>query len=261
MPRVRQKPRQKKSSIRAGLPLLALVGAGLLAARQGEALMIRFDALLPIRHVRVEGEFANLDPEALRKVLLPLLQRNYVRVDLQAVEQAAAGLPWVAAARVARIWPDTVVVDITERNPVARWGNDSLISDNGVVFPADGSGDADYSDLPSLEGPSGHEVEVLAMLKRLNEKFTKDRVTVVDLRLSERLAWKARLSDGLEIVYGNQDPLAATDRLLTVLLRLAEYHPGALKRLDFRYRSGFAVTFKPDAAAPPAEKIAIPKAG
>jgi cell division protein FtsQ len=261
MPRIRQKPRQKWPNIRAGLSLLAMVAVGFLIAWQRDSLMVRFDALLPIRHVRVEGEFANLDPEELRKVLLPLLHRNYFRADLQAVEQAAAVLPWVAAARVARIWPDTVMVEVTEHNPVARWGSNSLISDNGVVFPADRSGDADYSGLPALQGPAGHEGEVLAMLKGLNEKFAKGRVAVVDLRLSDRLAWRAVLSDGLEVVYGNKDPLAATERMLSVLLRLAEYHPGTLKRLDFRYRSGFAVTFNPVVTAPPVERNATPKSG
>lgn len=262
MPRVRQKHRKKKPGFRAGLlPLLALFGAGLLVAWQRESLMVRFDALLPIKHVRVEGEFANLDPEELRKVLRPLVQRNYFSADLAAMEQVATGLPWVSTARVARIWPDTVVLDITEQTPVARWGKSSLISQAGVVFPADGPGEGDYSDLPALEGPVGHETEVLAMLNGLNEKFAKGATAVVELRLSERLAWQALLSDGLEIVYGNQDPLAATDRMLAVLQRLPEYHPGALKRLDFRYRSGFAVTFKPEVAAPPEEGSAISKAG
>jgi cell division protein FtsQ len=179
------------------------------------------------------------------------------------VWRAPAGGGTGTGAGTLLVLPDsgTVMVEVTEHNPVARWGSNSLISDNGVVFPADRSGDADYSGLPALQGPAGHEGEVLAMLKGLNEKFAKGRVAVVDLRLSDRLAWRAVLSDGLEVVYGNKDPLAATERMLSVLLRLAEYHPGTLKRLDFRYRSGFAVTFNPVVTAPPVERNATPKSG
>jgi len=261
MPRVRQKPRQKRIKFRTGLAFLMFAGGVSLGVWQWTALVARFDALLPIRHVRIEGEFANLDPEGLQKVLLPLVQRNYFRADVAAVEQAATELPWVGAARVARVWPDTVVVVITEQTPVARWGDASLVSDAGVVFPVMPLGGADFSDLPALRGPTGREAEVLGMLTGLNEKFMARQTPVRSLRLSDRLAWTAVLSDGLEIVYGNRDPLGSTDRILAWLPHLGEQHSGPLRRLDLRYPRGFAVTFEPEGDAPPAQTPAIPKAG
>jgi cell division protein FtsQ len=83
---------------------------------------------------------------------------------------------------------------------------------------------------------------------------------VLWLELSDRLAWTAGLSDGLEIVYGNSEPLPATERLLAWLPSLGEHRAGALRRLDLRYPRGFAVTFKPQLTVP-AESQPTPKAG
>ncbi len=249
MPRIRHKRRRKPPDIAAGFLLIGLVLAGLMVSLRWGAVITWFDRLMPVRHARIEGGFAHVDPEDLRQAVLPLLRRNYLTLDLAAVERAAAGVPWVKAVRVVRIWPDAVVVDLVEHLPLARWGGDRLISAEGVVFPIK-PGAADFSRLPVIDGPAGHEREVLAMLQSLNGKFVLWAIPVMELRLSDRLAWTARLSNGLEIAYGNKDPLSATDRMMALLPRVREQHPGALQKLDLRYPSGFAVTWRPELVGP-----------
>lgn len=252
MPRNRKKPLRKQPNYWTGLLVAVVVAAGGLAALNWAMVMARLDDLMPIRHVRVEGEFANLDPESLRKTLLPLVRRNYFLVDFDALEQAAVEEPWVRAVRFSRVWPDTVVVEVQEHEPVARWGRDQLMSESGVVFPKGPGTVSDFSSLPALEGPVGHEAEVLAMLRELNEKFAERATPVADLKLSDRLGWSAVLVDGLEIAYGSKNPLEATDRMLALLPRLRERRPGVPQRLDLRYPSGFAVTWKPEPGPPTA---------
>jgi cell division protein FtsQ len=72
-------------------------------------------------------------------------------------------------ARVARIWPNTVQIDVTEQEAIARWGHDSLIGRYGRYsgYPEAGW----FHHLPLLMGPEGREHEVLAMLEGLNQDF------------------------------------------------------------------------------------------
>ena len=246
MPRTRPRPRRKRSPALPALMLLGIAGVIGLA-------VLRFESLMPIRHVRIEGALANSDPEDFKKALSPWVRHSYFTVDLKALEQAIAAVPWVNTARISRIWPDTIIVEIDEQDPIARWGSDELLGANGEAFKRPAGG-ADFSGLPMLSGPRGRERQVLEMMAALNEKLTNRHTQVAALHLSSRLAWEARLSNGLEIAYGiaygNQDPLAAMDRALAWLPRLGEQRMAAIRKLDLRYSSGFAVIWKPAAPAP-----------
>jgi len=60
--------------------------------------------------------------------------------DFQAAKARVEALPWVLQARIERLLPDTLVVRIIERHPMALWQNQgqfSLIDDNGVVITRD----------------------------------------------------------------------------------------------------------------------------
>ena len=63
--------------------------------------------------------------------------QNILRVDTTAVASALSGLPWVAEARVAKKFPDTIDVSLVEHRAVLvaeREDGDHLIDANGKVF-------------------------------------------------------------------------------------------------------------------------------
>jgi cell division protein FtsQ len=204
---------------------------------------------LPVEYVRVEGSLWNLDPEEFRTVVMPHAQTGYFMLDLKVVEAAVSTLAWVDHVEAARIWPDTVVLRVVEQQPVARWGEHGLLNVRGASFtPANA---AAFTRLPQLAGPPGREKEVLGMMRALNLKLKARQLRVETLRLSKRLAWEAQLEGGMEIVYGNQDPLAATDRLLALLPQLGEERIASIRKLDLRYPNGFSVVWKPENPTPP----------
>jgi cell division protein FtsQ len=210
----------------------------------------KLKALYPVRQVRVEGPLWNSDAEAFRGVLAPLTRTGLFNVDLAGIEAAVKAMPWTDRVEVARAWPDTVVVRLVEHEPVARWGENGLLNRRGESFAPPNA--ADYAHLPRLSGPPGQEKPVLAMLEALSRKFESRQLRIEGLSLSTRRAWVAQLAGNLEIVYGKKDPLAATDRLLTLLPQLGEEGIAGLARVDLRYSNGFAVIWKPDFLGLPA---------
>jgi cell division protein FtsQ len=87
-------------------------------------------------------------------------------VDLEATRERLLRFGWIKEARISRRWPDTLVVDVVERQPVAIWQNNqqlSLIDNEGVVLEAVRL-DA-MPDLPLVIGPAANrEVTALAAL-------------------------------------------------------------------------------------------------
>ena len=78
-------------------------------------------------------------------------------VDLDATRARMLQFGWVKEARISRRWPDTLVVDITERRPSAIWQHNrklALIDDEGVVLE-EVRLDA-MPDLPLVIGPNAN---------------------------------------------------------------------------------------------------------
>ena len=87
-------------------------------------------------------------------------------VDLEATRERLLQFGWVKEARISRRWPDTLVVDVVERQPVAIWQNTrqlNLIDGEGVVLEPVRL--ESMPDLPLVIGPAANrEVAALSAL-------------------------------------------------------------------------------------------------
>ncbi|QSA95922.1 cell division protein FtsQ/DivIB [Methylococcus sp. EFPC2] len=197
----------------------------------------------PLRYVRVEGGLQYLDVEKLHAALASAARGGYFSLDLAEVEGAVRAFAWVDTVSVARVWPDTLVVSVSEHTPVARWGDKALLNERGERFnPPDVSG---FAALPAIYGPEGMERVLLDELKSLNKRLENKGLSVAMLELSKRRAYSIKLNNELDILFGRQDPASALDRLLDLAPRLGENRLPQLQRVDLRYPNGFAVVWKP----------------
>jgi cell division protein FtsQ len=228
--------------------VLALVVLTVLAL--SSALLLRAPGqdgpLFPIRYVRIEGAIQNLDVARLSLALEPVVGTGYFSVSLGEIERAAKAYPWVDEVQVARIWPDTVVLSIREQKPAVRWGGHALLNQRGERFQPERV--EAFRELPVLSGPVGTEGQLLGMWGRLNEKFQREGLTVAALDLSRRRAWTVRLSSGMELYFGRQEPAQALDRFLELVPKLGENRLATIQRVDLRYPNGFAVVWRPEAS-------------
>lgn len=88
----------------------------------------------PIREVRIEGVFVYLEREQFARQIEPVVHGGFFNVDLDGIKKAAAKLPWVDSIVIQRMWPDTLVIQVTEKRALARWKENALISDRGKLF-------------------------------------------------------------------------------------------------------------------------------
>ena len=111
----------------------------------------------------------NMDSEPVFQIALDQKSTAMPLVDVDAIREKLLRYGWVKDARVSRRLPDTLVIDIVERQPAALWQDDSrlsLIDSDGVVL--DKVKVTEMPDLPLLVGPGANarSRELEALLAR-----------------------------------------------------------------------------------------------
>jgi cell division protein FtsQ len=199
--------------------------------------------LLPLREVTVLGASAHTPRIDLESVLLPELGGSFLAVDVSAARQALESLPWVRRASVRRVWPDRIEARLEEHVPLARWGDNDMVNQQGERFPV--SADKVEHALPAFEGPDGSEAEVTRRYLRFRDILAPIAAAPLRVELSSRYAWRVETSNGLEIHLGRD---AANDAVEVRLARFVEAYPESLGRIvrerarvDLRYPNGFAL--------------------
>lgn len=202
----------------------------------------------PVTRLVVQAEFRHVDAAQIRAVVAPRVDKGFFALNLGAVQQAVAALPWVESVEVRKRWPDTLVLRVYERQPFARWNEHQLISRKGVVF--DAAEPAGGPTLPDLRGPDARLAEVVSFYSEARKAFARTHVQIQGLTLTDRGSWSIRIGDGAQIIVGDSAQAGPRlHRFLDVFPRLMAGHDGGFVYADLRYTNGFAVRWPPTTPA------------
>lgn len=132
--------------------------------------------------------------------------------DPQDAQARIETLPWVLSATVERLFPDTVLVQVQERKPMALWQKDgafALIDQSGNVIIKDNL--EPFATLPVVvgEGAPKHAGDLMAMLKAEPHLATLVRAAV---RVGDR-RWNLRLVNDIDVRLPEQEARDAWKRL------------------------------------------------
>lgn len=200
---------------------------------------------MPVRYVRVEGAFQYIAKDTIKRVLAEQVMHGFYNADLQQIQAAVKALPWADQVEVQRIWPDALKVRVSEQRPVARWGERSLLNNQGELFVPDNVDE--FAQLPLITGPDGQERKLLEVMKGLSVALRDRAMALKEFVVNERRAWKVVLTSGLEIKLGRKMPLENMQRFLKTVELLGEERVAMMATVDLRYPNGYAVTWKEDA--------------
>jgi cell division protein FtsQ len=140
-----------------GIAIVATAGyLGLPGMARMEFAQAAAHAGFEVDKVEVRG-VKRMDELQVYNIALGQVDRSMVNVDLPRLREDLMKLGWVKDARVSRRLPDTLVVDIVERDPVAVWqheGQLALIDVNGAVLQPVAL--SSMPDLPLVVGPNAN---------------------------------------------------------------------------------------------------------
>jgi cell division protein FtsQ len=203
--------------------------------------------LLPLRAVHVAGDGAVhfLQPQDVQSMVAAHLQGNFFSLDVNAVRRQVESLPWVASAGIARQWPDTLLVTVSEHQPLWRWqgleasSQKGLVSQQGVLFfPQSMRG---FGHLPLLRSTQNDYNFLLRLFQEMQEIVDVLGMPVAELRMDERRSITVNLQQGPELVLGRADIMARLTRFVAVYPLIRRPHNKTLLRADLRYTSGLAI--------------------
>jgi cell division protein FtsQ len=182
---------------------------------------------------------------------------NFFSINLNDARRVLESVPWVRNVSVRRVWPDTLLVEFEEQQPLALWNEDEMINTWGEAFRANQGELPDDVRLPAFFGPDDAERLVVQRYAELARWFAPLGLTVSEIHLSPRYAWSVRLSDGLMLNLG-RDPAADVadphgragavpfarriERFVQAWPVLASQVNRPVVSADLRYPDGFAVT-------------------
>ncbi len=238
-----------------------------------------------IEEVEIRGQFERVDPQIVRAAVVEELDGNYFSASLSGIEEVVSDLPWVFDAAVRRRWPDTLVVEVDEIQPVAAWGEDRWLNATGDLVERENWD----GDLPRLDGPDGMKEPIWRAFQEWHGLFAAQGLSLDRLEFDERELWYLTLSlsalaleriappleaeeEAVEsgenkadaetetdaplptaevtMIVDNTDADARIRRLISALRTqlLAEF-PG-MQSIDLRYPNGFAIHWTNGAPAP-----------
>jgi len=215
--RLDMSPRVVAATLVVGVGIVAAVLAtGARAERISTAATERFDAVttgmgLKVRQVHVTGA----SPEAAAAVRAAVgvhADQPIVSLNLAAVRDRVQSVGWVKEARVVRLLPDTLIVDVKEHDRLAVWqvgGKAHVIDAQGLVI--EGADAGRYPRLPLVVGKGADQAasDVLPLLAQRPRLMAKVDALV---RVDER-RWDLRLKDGALIQLPAVDQESALIRL------------------------------------------------
>lgn len=224
-PRKRPQPAWLRWSIRFGIGFAAcaVIGGGAVWSVQSgrlarewatvseAALEATADLGLSLQTVEVRGRSETKQKDILGALGAPR-GAPLLGLDIDAMRERLAALPWIVAAEIERRYPDRLVVTVKEAEPLALWQRRQklfLVSRTGKVIET-----ADlrkYSKLLVIVGDNAPEraeglFDLLAREPDLNKRVTA-AVFVGKRR------WNLRFDNGVDVKLPEENPDAAWSRL------------------------------------------------
>lgn len=201
--------------------------------------MVRYVAQLPtfsLRAVVLTAAPQKVDIAQLEEVVREQLRGNFFTVDLTETRAAFQQLPWVRSVSVRRKFPWQLEVVIEEHIALARWNQTSLVNTYGELFEAQ-SAEA----LPEFYGEQENSLVVTRMYGELEQELLPLQRHIVRMELSPRMSWQVRLDDGMELALGREAMRERLARFVKVFPYSVAVRAPNTRRVDLRYRNGFAV--------------------
>ncbi|MDB5432884.1 MAG: ftsQ [Caulobacter sp.] len=204
-----------------------------------------------VKDVHVQGASAMASADILRAAGITPGQ-PILTVNLAEVRARLLAVGWVKEVRVVRLLPDTLVLAVTERTPMAVWqhGGQTLVVDldGKTVREAD---PGRFPDLPLIVGAGADEAAPTILGELAQRPWLKPRLEAL-VRVDGR-RWDLKMKDGTLV----QLPAVGEDSALVQLEQLNERQrilDLGFARIDLREPNQVVVRQREGATAPPVTK-------
>jgi cell division septal protein FtsQ len=140
-----------------------------------------------------------------------------------------------------------VVIRLEEQLPVARWGDEALLNNQGQAFTPREL--ANYEHLPQLFGPQRAQQQVMQQYQVLSQMLRPLGFSIARLELRERGSWflttgAGSSGPGIELLLGRDHLVEKMRRFIAIYDKTLKDQITNIARIDLRYANGLAVGWR-----------------
>ena len=197
----------------------------------------------PIRYVQFYGKYELVDKKQLQQAVTPFVDHNFFNTSVGQIQNALLAIPAIQYARVKRVWPDTLAINIQERKAMAVWNDSALLDAKGKLFHSTST--QYWQGLPHFAGDKKQIPAMVGMYLQLGKWLKPDKLFVMALTESAFGDWQVKVSPGIWLYLGRIDIASRLKRFVQAYLYLVKSMPSHhIAYVDCRYRQGFAVKWR-----------------
>ena len=231
--------------------LLLLLAAGLLALAAARWVAQR--PAFEFRRIEVRGDLQHVTAASVRAAIAGRLKGNYFTMRLDDTRRLIETVPWVAQASVRRVWPDRLLITLSEHRALGAWADGRLLSDHGELFVANVAEAEVFGPLPSFDGPASEARQMASRFYEFAVAMAPLALSIDSIDVSERRSWSLTASGpgvaATTLALGRDDPPGAVERRLADVVAtypmVAARVGGPPARIDARYANGIAASAPP----------------
>ncbi|MFF4191654.1 cell division protein FtsQ/DivIB [Nonomuraea sp. NPDC001831] len=195
---------------------LVLLTAGVVGSA---AWLVFFSPVLGVRSIEIVGNLTVTSERIKQQAAVPDLH-PLATVDLADVQARVLGIRQLATAKVDRVWPGTLKIEVVEREPVAvipAGGRFAVVDKQGVVIEVK---DTSPFMLPLLkvDRPAAGDPATMAALQVVQALPPVVAGKVRQVRAASAEGVTLELSDGRTVLWGGADRPQEKGRILVSLL-------------------------------------------
>ena len=198
----------------------------------------------PIDRVVVNGDFYHLKEKEVINLIDQKVKDGFLSLNLSGLNKYLESEPWIRNATIRRSWPSTIIVDITEEKPIARWGEKQVLNNVGDYLEI--TDKQSIKNLPTFTSEFGKSKEMIKSYQLMSEILGPTGLKVHEIQRDVVGSWLITTSSGIQINLGRDQLVQKLRRFQVVWSAQLTSQVEKIKTIDMRYPNGLSVAWNQD---------------
>jgi cell division protein FtsQ len=195
-----------------------------------------------IDRVVINGEFNYLSERDVIDLIDENVQTGFLTLNLPDLNRKIVEQDWIRSSSIRRSWPATLIVNIEEEIPVARWGEQQILNNVGDYI--DVINKDSVSHLPVIFSQAGDTKEIIKIYQLISELLGPVGLRIDEVESDNAGSWTLTVLSDIKIILGRDQLVEKLQRLQSVWLAELSSQEKNINVIDLRYPNGLAVKWK-----------------
>ncbi len=193
----------------------------------------------PVKQLTVIGSPLHIDKKQIAKLLVDNKLGGMLAIDLDELRRDVLNFPWVKNVMIQKKWPDTLVFNIEEFNPIALINGKYLIETGSLVEEKNKFLSKSLLQLEVVESKSKDLVKLTSQLELIQTTLKSHQLVIDSLNIDQNDSWSIKIKNKFVLEIGRKKQFQRINRFLQVYAAIE--NKNRLLSIDLRYSNGLAV--------------------